>query len=636
MDYLSPYDILHQYWGYDTFRIRQESIIKSILEDQDTLALLSTGGGKSLCFQVPAMCKPGICLVFSPLISLMNDQVQQLKRRHIPAELIHSGLNNRDIDRILDNCMYGDIKLLYLSPERLAAEKTWDRIVRLNINLIAVDEAHCISQWGYDFRPAYLEINKIRKVLPKIPVLALTATATPEVTQDIQEKLLFKTPHIIQSSFARSNLSYVVLQEEDKQSKMLTIFQKSQGSGIVYVRNRKTAKVCCDYLLANGIPSNYYHAGLSQDERIEKEASWKSNQTRVICATNAFGMGIDKPDVRNVVHYDLPNSMEAYFQEAGRAGRDGLKAYAVVLIGPGDRKMMYERFESNFPSLDYIQKLYKKLAVHYQIAIGSISDQAFNFDLLSFCETYRLDILPSIEGLKVLEHAGHLVLNDSVYQPSELQLLADRETLYRYQVKHAEEDALLKTILRSYEGVYHHPVKISEFKLARTLEIHEDDVIFYLQSLHQASILQYQAKSDYSKIVFRGERLKSSEITIDKQWYNFRKKRAIQQINQIWSYVDSRECRSMEMQIYFGETDSIPCGICDLCLKRKREASKPYFNFKWIVLKQIQDHQSMTLQELVRSFSSIQQEEVIDILQSLEEERLIHIDHETISLVPSN
>ncbi len=573
---------------------------------------------------------PGICLVFSPLISLMNDQVHQLKRRNISAELIHSGLSFRDIDRILDNCAFGDVKLLYLSPERLASEKTWSRILRLKVNLIAVDEAHCISQWGYDFRPSYLEIGKIREWMPKVPVLALTATATPEVTKDIQEKLLFRRPNVIQSSFARSNLSYIVLHTEDKQARMMTIFQKSQGSGIVYVRNRKAAKVCSDFLNQQGISASFYHAGLSQDERLEREMDWKTNKTSIICATNAFGMGIDKPDVRSVVHYDLPNSMEAYFQEAGRAGRDGLRSYAVALIGPADRKLMFERFEANFPSLDFIQKLYKTLAIHFQIATGSISDQSFNFDVISFCETHRLDILPTLEGLKVLEHAGYLVLNDSVYQPSELQLLADRETLYRYQVKHAEEDALLKTILRSYEGVSFNPVKISEFKLARNLESHEEDVIFFLNNLHQAGIISYKPKSDDPKLIFKGERIKSTNLTIDQKWYTFRKNRAIQQIHQIWSYVDASVCRSLEMQTYFGETEVVPCGICDLCIKRKKESANPHNNIKSNVSNFIKSHHPIRLQDLVHEFSMIHSEQVLEIIESLESEQLIQIDHETI------
>lgn len=630
MDYRSPYDVLREYWGYDTFRMRQEHVVKSVLDGHDTLALLPTGGGKSICYQVPALCKPGICLVFSPLISLMNDQVQHLKRRGIQAELLHSGLTSREIDRILDNCSFGQVKLLYLSPERLSSERALARIIRMNVNLIAVDEAHCISQWGYDFRPAYLEIAQIRQWMPSVPVLALTATATEEVAIDIQEKLLFTNQEVFKASFARSNLSYSVLHEEDKMNKLLNILQKSPGSSIVYLRNRKSAKVCSEFLSQHDIQASYYHAGLSQDERIERESRWKSNKVRVICATNAFGMGIDKPDVRNVVHLDLPNSMEAYFQEAGRAGRDGLKAYAVALIGPADKNLMFSRFEANFPDLEYIRNLYKTLSIHFQLAAGSIVDQAFNFDLISFCESYRLEILPTLEALKVLEHAGYIVMNDSIYQPSELQVLADKDTLYRYQVKHAEEDVLLKTILRSYEGVFFNPVKISEYKLSQLLELNEDDIIFFLQGLHQAGIISYQQKTDQSKIFFRGERLKSTDLTIDQKWYDFRKNRALMQMQHIWRYVETAECRSIYMQQYFGEKDAEPCGICDLCLRRKKESELIIGKYKTRILELI-ERNPIELRDLVNAFSMIHKTQIIEILRHLESEKIISISHEMIT-----
>nr|MBP6795399.1 ATP-dependent DNA helicase RecQ [Saprospiraceae bacterium] len=496
MEQLSPYDVLRKYWGYETFRLRQEAVVKSILEKHDTLALLPTGGGKSICYQVPALCWPGLCLVFSPLISLMNDQVQNLKSRNIEAELIHSGLTAQEIERILDNCTYGHVKLLYLSPERVMSAKTFSRLIRMPVSFVAVDEAHCISQWGYDFRPAYLEIARLREWLPDIPFLALTATATPKVVEDIQEKLLFRKKNVIKSGFARSNLSYSILTSEDKMAKVLLILQKTTGSSIVYVRNRKSAKMCAEFLKENNIPAIHYHAGLSQDERLENESQWRKNKMRVICATNAFGMGIDKPDVRTVIHYDLPNSLEAYFQEAGRAGRDGLKAFAIALTGVNDKLNMFSAFEQNFPPLDYIRNLYKLLCVNYQIATGSIVDQAFDFDLVGFCEKYKLEILPTLEALKVLEHSGQIILNDSLYQPSLLQVMADKETLYRHQVKHLEEDNLIKAILRSYEGVFFSPVKISEYKLAHLLEVHEDDLIHYLNSLKAAGIIYYHQRNE--------------------------------------------------------------------------------------------------------------------------------------------
>lgn len=630
MDDQKPHTILQQYWGYDTFRTRQESIIFSILEGKDTLALLPTGGGKSLCYQIPALCKEGLCLVFSPLISLMNDQVQQLKQKKIPAELIHSGLTHREIDRILDNCFYGDTKLLYLSPERLFSPSAWDRLIRMNINLIAVDEAHCISQWGYDFRPSYLEISRIRQWLPSTPVLALTATATPEVTKDIQQKLLFKEENIIKSGFSRSNLAYMVLKEEDKWSRMTSILQKTQGCSIVYVRNRKTAKLAQEYLNQNQIQATFYHAGLSQDERVERENLWKNNQVRVICATNAFGMGIDKPDVRTVIHLDTPESMEAYFQEAGRAGRDGLKSFAVLLVGPGDKKAMMERFESNFPSLDFIKLMYRTLSVHYQVAAGSISEESFSFDLISFCELYKFSILPAIEALKVLEHSGLIVLHDGVYQPSLLQVLADKETLYRYQVKHAEEDALLKAILRSYEGVFYQPVKISEYKLGRLLEIHEDDVAALFSSLHRSGIVRYQPKSDQSRIFFKGERQISKSIQIDQAWYSFRKNRAKSQLEQIWSYAESDQCRSLIMQEYFGDMDGEDCHICDNCLKKYHLDEEEDQKYKDQIIAIVNKSGSIPLNELVTSFSVLRKDKIIQLIQMLEGEHKIRLDQQLI------
>lgn len=631
MEQLSPYDVLRKYWGYETFRLRQEAVVKSILEKHDTLALLPTGGGKSICYQVPALCWPGLCLVFSPLISLMNDQVQNLKSRNIEAELIHSGLTAQEIERILDNCTYGHVKLLYLSPERVMSAKTFSRLIRMPVSFVAVDEAHCISQWGYDFRPAYLEIARLREWLPDIPFLALTATATPKVVEDIQEKLLFRKKNVIKSGFARSNLSYSILTSEDKMAKVLLILQKTTGSSIVYVRNRKSAKMCAEFLKENNIPAIHYHAGLSQDERLENESQWRKNKMRVICATNAFGMGIDKPDVRTVIHYDLPNSLEAYFQEAGRAGRDGLKAFAIALTGVNDKLNMFSAFEQNFPPLDYIRNLYKLLCVNYQIATGSIVDQAFDFDLVGFCEKYKLEILPTLEALKVLEHSGQIILNDSLYQPSLLQVMADKETLYRHQVKHLEEDNLIKAILRSYEGVFFSPVKISEYKLAHLLEVHEDDLIHYLNSLKAAGIIYYHQRNDHPKIFFKGERKKSADLELDQKWYHFRKERAKKQLNDIWNYIENENCRSVFMQEYFGEEEVSECGICDLCIKRKKRQKLLTEKYKKHILEILSNTAPITIHEMVEKFTLIDKDETLRILSLLENEKLIQIIHDTIS-----
>ncbi len=632
MDSLSIYDVLARFWGYDTFRLKQEQIIESVMAGRDTLALLPTGGGKSLCYQVPALCKEGVCLVFSPLISLMNDQVQSLKKRGIVAELIHSGLSSREIDIVFDNAQYGKTKFLYLSPERLISEKAFNRLIRLKVNLLAVDEAHCISQWGYDFRPAYLDIAKIREWFPGVPCLALTATATQDVTADIQEKLLFKHPNLIASSFYRSNLSYVVIHEENKLERIASILSKSPSSSIVYSRNRKSTKLCAEYLNKHGIQSTHYHAGLSQDERIDHENLWKSDQVPVICATNAFGMGIDKPDVRYVIHLDLPNSMEAYFQEAGRAGRDGQRSYAIAFIGSMDKTQMIHRFETGFPTLDYIKNFYKTLAIHFQIAEGSYSDRSYNFEIVSFCEQYKFDIIPSLEALKVLEHSGHIMLNDSVFQPSTVQILVDKEELYRYQVKHAEEDAILKVIMRTYEGVFFAPVRISEFKLAKSLEIHMDDLVYFLQSLHQAGIIQYNQKSEDAKIVFRGERIKSKNLEVDQKWYDFRKSRSLNQIEQVWKYIDETECRSMMMQKYFGESQATPCGICDLCIQRKKEQKDLVAKVKVKLDYVKQSTNAIPIKQFVDSFSYLDKEKVLSILKEMENEKLISTQKDILSV----
>ncbi|MCB0586106.1 MAG: ATP-dependent DNA helicase RecQ, partial [Phaeodactylibacter sp.] len=416
----SPLEILKKYWGYDGFRPLQEDIIRSVLEGKDTLALMPTGGGKSICYQVPALCREGICIVVSPLIALMKDQVENLKQRNIPAEAIYSGMHYRDIDRILDNCVYGNIKLLYLSPERLTTELARVRIQKMKASLLAVDEAHCVSQWGYDFRPPYLQIAEMREVLPGVPILALTATATPEVARDIQEKLAFRQENLLQKSFERPNLSYSVLHEEDKLKKLAEILHRVPGSGIVYVRSRRRTKEIARYLQRQKIRADFYHAGLDTEERSRKQEEWMNNKSRVVVSTNAFGMGIDKPDVRVVVHMELPDSLEAYFQEAGRAGRDGRKSYAVLLYNDSDRQNLERRFEQSFPGLKEVQRVYRALGSYFQLATGSGEGQSFDFEIVEFARNFQIKIVQAYSCLKILEQAGWIVLTDAVFVPSSL------------------------------------------------------------------------------------------------------------------------------------------------------------------------------------------------------------------------
>jgi len=419
---VKPIDVLRQFWGFDNFRPLQEDIIQSALDGKDTIALLPTGGGKSLCFQVPAMCKEGICIVISPLIALMKDQVFHLRQKNIPAEAIFSGMRHKDIDRILDNCVYGDVKLLYVSPERLKTELLLERLKKMNINLIAIDEAHCISQWGYDFRPAYLEIASIREWLPKVPLIALTATATPKVVEDIQQKLAFKRENVFQKSFVRDNLAYVVLHENQKEKKLLEILTNVKGSGVVYVRSRRRTKDVALLLQRKGIAADFYHGGLPGDERSKKQEAWIRNEKRIMVCTNAFGMGIDKSDVRSVVHLDVPDSPEAYFQEAGRGGRDGKKAYAVMLYKKEDGESLQHFFNQSFPPIKSIKQVYQALGSFFQLATGGGAGQSFDFDIATFCKKFNLQALTTYSSLKILAQSGWLVLSESIFLPSTLTI----------------------------------------------------------------------------------------------------------------------------------------------------------------------------------------------------------------------
>ena len=470
----NPNEILKKYWGFDAFRPMQLNIIESALQGNDTLALLPTGGGKSICFQVPALCLEGVTLVVSPLIALMKDQVQNLKKRDIKAEAIFSGLHRREIERILDNCCFGETKILYLSPERLTNTDTLERIKQMKVVLIVVDEAHCISQWGYDFRPSYLQISQIRDYFPKTPVLALTATATKEVVVDIQSKLNFLKSKLCQISFLRTNLSYVVLKEEVKEVKMLEILQKVPGSGVIYVRNRKKTKDIAQFLTQKGINADFYHAGLDIDERSVKQDNWIANRTRIIVSTNAFGMGIDKPDVRTVIHLDLPDSLEAYFQEAGRAGRDEKKSYAILLYNKTDELNLVRNYEKSFPEIQDIKNTYLALGSYLQLAIGSGKDENFDFDLNKFAINFKLDIAKTYSCLKVLEQSGWLTLNDAVKILSSVQFIVEKEKLYDYQLKNKQLDITIKIMLRLYQGILSAPININEHQIAKLQQTTKD------------------------------------------------------------------------------------------------------------------------------------------------------------------
>ncbi len=564
--------ILKEYWGYDKFRPLQEEIIHEIQLGNDTLALMPTGGGKSICFQVPALLKEGICIVVSPLIALMKDQVENLRKRNIPAIAIFSGMSHREVDVALDNCIFGNIKFLYLAPERLYNDMVQERIRHMNVNLFAIDEAHCISQWGYDFRPSYLELIKLRDLKPNVPFLALTATATPKVVEDIQEKLGFKSNNVLSKSFKRDNLAYMVFHEDNKMGRMLKIISKIGGTGIVYVRNRRETQEVARYLLNHGIPADFYHAGLDMQTRAKKQESWTSNQTRVIVATNAFGMGIDKPDVRFVIHLDIPDSLEAYYQEAGRAGRDGKKAYPVLLYQQADRNELWTNIELNFPDFQYIQQVYHHLCNYYQIAYGAGKGLTYDFDVVEFAKKYKLEVIKVLSALKFLERDKWLALSEAVFIPARLKFEVDFQELYKFQVQSAHFDPLIKTILRNYGGVFDYYVPINEFEIAKRLSKPYEEVVKMLKFLQQQELATYVAKTDAPQLQFLQPRVDYKNLYIDTHFIAERKEIKEVQVKAIYTYLDTKECRSLSLQHYFGEEAIEPCGVCDLCVVRQHKS----------------------------------------------------------------
>lgn len=561
--------ILKQYWGHERFRPLQEEIIESVLQGRDTLALMPTGGGKSICFQVPTLQLEGICIVVSPLIALMKDQVESLRKKGIEAVAIFSGMSKREVDITLDNCVYGRIKFLYLAPERLYSDIVQERIRYMKVGLFAIDEAHCISQWGYDFRPAYLELAKLRTIHAHVPFLALTATATPRVVEDIQDKLGFVGKRVFQKSFRRENLAYMVLAEEDKMGRMLRMIHKIGGSGVIYVRNRRETQEVAQYLINHGIPADFYHAGLDPQTRSQKQDNWMENRLRVIVATNAFGMGIDKADVRFVLHLDIPDSLEAYYQEAGRAGRDGTKAFPVLMYQQADREKLWDDFIASFPPIPFIQQIYHQLGNYFQIAYGAGKGLLFNFDLVNFCKRYKIDVLPTMSALKFLERDGWIAVSEAVFIPSRFKFEIDYQELYKFQVQSAKYDPLIKLILRTTGGAFDFYISLNEYELAKKLKISYDAVVDMLSGLQQLEIASYLPKTDAPQLEFLQARVDYKHLFIDTAFIEERKRIKEEQIKAIYSYLDAKECRSIALQHYFGEKEESVCGVCDLCLVRQ-------------------------------------------------------------------
>lgn len=540
------------------------------MDGRDTLALMPTGGGKSLTFQVPSLAMEGICIVVTPLISLMKDQVDQLIRRKIKATAIHSGMTRNEISITLDNCVFGDFKFLYVSPERLRTELFRTRVNDMNVNLIAVDEAHCVSQWGYDFRPSYLEIRKIREVLEDVPILALTATATPEVSCDIQEQLGFRKKNLLSKSFDRENLAYVVRRTENKARELVRIIKSLDACGIVYTRNRKKCRELSLMLQEKGISSGYYHAGLKQDERDDRQQGWIEDRFKVMVATNAFGMGIDKPDVRFVIHIDLPDTPEAYFQEAGRAGRDGQKSWAILLFSPADTRLAEQRIDVNFPGIPKIRQVYSALGNFLQVPVGSGKGQQYDFEFGDFLHKYKLNSLVAHSSLTILAREGYLTLTEAFNNPSRIMFRTGRDELYSFQVKNAEFDSFIKLLLRSYTGLFSGYVRIDEASLARRSGLKPGKVYEFLKSLSTRQVIHYIPRKNIPLIYYLEERLDEKNLLISPERYKFRKERYEKRIREMIRYASSATfCRNKFLLGYFGQLKTRACGRCDVCLGKK-------------------------------------------------------------------
>lgn len=620
-----PLDVLKQYWGYEAFRTPQDEIIRSVLDGHDTLALMPTGGGKSICFQVPALLNEGVTLVISPLIALMKDQVQQLKSRNIIADAIYSGMPFRDIDRIFNNCIYGQNKLLYISPERLQTPYAIEKIRQMPVSLLAVDEAHCISQWGYDFRPAYLGISEFRELHPDVPILALTATATPRVADDIQLRLGFRARNLIKSTFFRSNLSYNALKESDKRRKLIRILQKVQGTAVVYGSTRRQCKELATLLQKEGISCTYYHAGLEKAERDERQDAWIRGQVRVMVATNAFGMGIDQAHVRAVVHMSPPASLEAYFQEAGRAGRDGEKAYSVLLYNPKDVEDLKTQFDLSFPDLPEIKAIYHALGSYLKVAIGALPEESLDFELQHFVSVYGLAVPKVLQTLRILSDNQYLYVSEAVYLPSRLAFTCDRETFYDYTLRHPEKGELLKALLRIYQGVFDNAVSIDEFKLAQFLNRSKTYVVESLHLLHAEGLIQYTPTRDLPQISYLQAREHSDYLQIDMKKVLQLKAWRKEMIDAVGGFLQTEGCRSRFLLSYFGETRSQDCGICDRCLEEKR--SKNYNSRFEQIKKQILSSgnqlSGLTLQACTEKYNEFDRKIALDVLVYLADEQII-------------
>ncbi|OJV38699.1 MAG: recombinase RecQ [Bacteroidales bacterium 36-12] len=619
-------NILKQYWGYDDFRPLQGNIIKSVASGKDTLGLMPTGGGKSLTFQVPTMVMEGVCIVVTPLIALMKDQVENLKKRNIPAAAIYSGMSKDDILLTLENTVFEAYKFLYVSPERLSTSIFIEKIKQTKVCMIAVDESHCISQWGYDFRPSYLKIADIREIIPDAPILALTATATLEVVDDIQDKLHFKEKNVFRKSFLRTNLAYIVRTTENKDNQLLNILNKVQGTSVVYVRNRKKTKEVADFLNQNGVVAEHFHAGLKNETKDARQQRWKNDETRVIVSTNAFGMGIDKPEVRTVVHLDLPDSLEAYFQEAGRAGRDEKKAYAVVLFNNSDIAKMRKRVADTFPEKDMVRKVYKALGDYYEIAEGYGLDAVFPFDLADFCSKFKLPMLVAYNSLKILQQAGYLELTDEQDNSSRVLVIVNKDDLYNIKFT-ADQDKMLHVLLRSYTGLFTDYAYISEEIIAGRLNWNKDKVYDVLMELSKERVIQFIPRKKIPFVTYIHEREDPQRLNLGKEAYDNRKERYINRAKSVLDYVKEQNvCRSQVLLAYFGETNNKPCGQCDICLKQKeQQATEADFDKIRLAVLELLSSKTLSIEEIISQLP-LKEAKIIQVVRFLIDQKILTQD----------
>jgi ATP-dependent DNA helicase RecQ len=625
----TPLEILKEYWGYDIFRPLQQEIIDSVLSGNDTLALLPTGGGKSLCFQIPALSNEGICLVISPLIALMKDQVQNLKKKGIPALSIDSGMNFTEVNNTLKNAAYGNFKFLYVSPERLETDLFLEFLPIIKVNLIAVDEAHCISQWGYDFRPPYLRISALRSYFPKVPILALTASATMEVQQDICAKLEFKPGfRAFQQSFVRANLSYSLFELTSKQNKLIDVLQKVKGSAIVYCKTRRRTKEISELLTLNGIGADFYHAGLLNDERSRKQEDWINNKVRVICCTNAFGMGIDKPDVRVVVHYDSPDALENYYQEAGRAGRDGEKSYAVLFYNEQELSDLKKQSDIKFPPIEMIRKVYGSLCNFFQLASDSGEGLSFDFDINVFVKNFKLEVFVVNSVLKILEQEELISYSEQFFSPSTVVFTTNRNELELIEKENPEMDLVIKGLLRSYDSIFDYPAAINENKLSKFISIKKEKLITILHQLHAVSIIEYTPQKEKPQVIFLENRVPTKELKVNEKNILKRKEAYEKRLKAMLYYIENNlRCRSGMIGAYFNDLQIKPCGICDNCLQLKKiNINKKEFETISFKIKQAICPEPLLFSDLKKQLPSVSQNKIWKVLHFLMDENMVKTD----------